>query len=252
MLNRCPAISHVNKQRGFTLLEVLIAVSITAMIGVGAVQMISSITAARDSTFKRSDQRSSLQRFNSVVSRDMEQFINRPIRDQYGDYQDSLILENGDYLLELTRTGWRNRPAIEDPRSELQRVAYRIESLSDDACESARKRLAGHDESDVPDGDCLVRYVWNVLDRGYDSEPQSMVVLDQLNQLDISLLVDTRTSQTSSNDSPVESQDWNSSWPSLESDTKILVPVAIRWKLELPIWGELERIWLLAHDGESL
>ncbi|MFL0807250.1 MAG: type II secretion system minor pseudopilin GspJ [Oceanobacter sp.] len=234
--------------RGFTLLEVLIAVSITAMIGVGAVQVITSITQTRDGISKRSQQLSNLQRFNAVVARDIAQFINRPIRDQYGELQDAMLLESGDYLLELTRTGWRNRPATEDPRAELQRVAYRIESMDDEACDSARKRLTVPGQSE-PDGDCLVRYVWNVLDRGDQSDPQAMVVLDQLEYLEISVLVDERNTQASSG-SPVKSQDWYSSWPALQNSGTRLVLVAMRWKLELPVWGELERVWEIAHDGE--
>lgn len=240
---------RTSTMQGFTLLEVLIAISITAMIGVGAVQVISTITNARDGIATRSQQLSDLQRFNAVVSRDIAQFINRPIRDQYGEEQTALLLESGDYLLEFTRTGWRNRPASENPRSELQRIAYQIESLDDEACESARQRLASTEEPD-PEGDCLVRYIWNVLDRGYDSEPRSMVVLDQLESLEISLLVDDRDSESESG-SPVQSQDWFSSWPSLQDSGTKLVPVAMRWKLELPVWGELERLWEIAHDGAT-
>ncbi len=232
--------------RGFTLLEVLIAVSITAMIGVGAVHVITQITLARDGISKRSQQLSSLQRFNAVVSRDISQFLNRPIRDQYGEPLDGLLLESGDYLFEFTRAGWKNRPAAEDPRSELQRIAYRLESLNDEACDSARKRLLTPENPD-PDGDCLVRYLWNVLDRGYESEPQAMVVLDQVEYLEISLLVDDRDSQATGN--PVRSQDWYSSWPALQSSGSTLVPVAVRWKLELPTWGPIERLWEISNDG---
>lgn len=234
---------------GFTLLEMLIAVGITAMIGVGAVQVISQITLARDAVAQRSQQLSDMQRFNAVMTRDITQFINRPIRDQYGETMESMLLESGDYLFELTRSGWKNRPATEDPRSELQRIAYRLESLNDDPCEGARKRLATP-ENPEPEGECLVRYLWNVLDQGYDSEPQAMVILDQVDHLEISVLVEERNSQASGN--PVQSQDWFSSWPTLNNsnpDTQ-LVPVAVRWQLELPIWGAVERLWEIAHDGQ--
>ena len=89
------------RSQGFTLLEVLVAVGITAMIGVGATQLLANIIDSRRITDIRAEQLASLQRFNMVVSRDIEQIINRGIRDQYGDPQPALLLNNGDYPLEF-------------------------------------------------------------------------------------------------------------------------------------------------------
>ena len=113
--------------RGFTLLEVLLAVAITALIGVGAAQLLNSIINAKQGVDIRSEKLASLQRFNMAVSRDIEQIINRPIRDIYGDEQPAIRINDGDYPVEFTRAGWRNSPVTDDPRSELQRVAYRLE-----------------------------------------------------------------------------------------------------------------------------
>ncbi|MDP2546714.1 type II secretion system minor pseudopilin GspJ [Oceanobacter sp. 4_MG-2023] len=236
----------MTRYQGFTLLEVIVAVAITASISVGSVQLLHTIIVARDSTEVRSDQMIALQRLNAIVSRDIEQFINRPILDAYGDEQDALLLDDGDYLLELTRTGWRNRPGVEDPRSELQRIAYQLESIDSDACEAARRRLSdwGIEE---PEGECLVRYVWSVLDRSYDSEPRSMVVLDQIEELDISLLADTVNS-----DDEVTDSTWYDSWPIVQGSDESVIPQGMRWKMTLPIIGEATRLWTLAHDGEEL
>merc|ERR1712000_263532 len=111
--------SAVRAQAGFTLLEVLLAVAITAMIGVGSAQLLNSIINAKQGVDIRSEKLASLQRFNMAVSRDIEQIINRPIRDIYGDEQAALRINDGDYPLEFTRAGWRNSPVAEDPRSEL-------------------------------------------------------------------------------------------------------------------------------------
>jgi len=50
----------MRKQAGFTLLEVLIAVAITASIGVGAVQLLSSIIDTKQATDIRSEKLASL------------------------------------------------------------------------------------------------------------------------------------------------------------------------------------------------
>ncbi|MGB1091071.1 MAG: type II secretion system minor pseudopilin GspJ [Oceanobacter sp.] len=228
---------------GFTLLEVLVAVAITASIGAGAVQLLRSVSDARQAVIIRSEQLAVLQRFNELVSRDVEQFINRPIRDAYGDEIDSLLLNSGDYLLEFTRAGWRNRPGVEDPRSELMRVAYRLESIQNDDCEVSRRRLAdwGVDE---PELDCLVRYVWPVLDRGYDSTPRAMVVLDQVETLEVELITRYQANETETSQ--------QTGWPVSQNADNLEIPLAMQWKLELPVLGEVERLWLIAHDGEDL
>ncbi|WP_221798636.1 type II secretion system minor pseudopilin GspJ [Oceanobacter mangrovi] len=243
----CQKSAHQNStQRGFTLLEVLIAVAITASIGVGAVQLLSGIINARDITQLRSEQMHALQRMNGVASRDIEQFINRSIRDMYGDDVSSLRLEDGDYLFEFSRAGWRNRPGAEDPRSTLQRVAYNLEDMDSDACEFARQRLADQGVSE-PQGQCLVRYSWAVLDRAYDSEPKSTVVLDQIDELEISIL-----GETFDEDGNRTATDWYSSWPIVQNSGESVIPVAVRWNMELPVVGSITRLWPIAHDGENL
>lgn len=236
----------VGQQRGFTLLEVLMAVAITAMLGVGAVQLLDTIARARDATTSRSDQLAALQRFNSLVGRDMEQFINRPIRDQYGDERTALILDDPDYLLEFTRSGVRDRPGAEQLRSGLQRIAYQLKPIDSDECEPALKRLQAVGIAE-PEHDCLVRYRWPVLDRADDSEPQAVPVLDQVVSLEISLLV-----KAASSGSDAVEQDWQNSWPpETINDGATLTPTLVRWKIVLPWLGEMERLWVLAHDGET-
>lgn len=237
--------------RGFTLLEVLVAVAITAMIGVASSQLLRSVIDSKKATDIASEQLTSLQRFNQVISRDMEQFINRSVRDAYGNSQASLILDNGDYPIEFTRAGWRNSPVSSDPRSTLQRVAYRLEDMESDVCKPARLRLASWGVEDSARGECLVRYFWRVLDRSSDSEPAAQVVLEQVDLLEMDVMVEKRTHQQGQ-PVTVDGRDWYTSWPALQSgNNQEQVPVALRWRLTLPHLGDLERIWLLAHDGEA-
>ena len=232
------------RARGFTLLEVLVAVAITAMIGVGATQLLANIIDSRRITDIRAEQLASLQRFNMVVSRDIEQIINRGIRDQYGDPQPALLLNNGDYPLEFTRTGWRNSPVAQDPRSELQRIAYRTEDIDSDECESARVRLQSWGVTE-PEGECLVRYYWPMLDQAPDAEPYTQVVLELVDQLEIELLVEEQAA-SSGESSQAQSRDWYAAWPALNvSEAATLTPVAMRWRIRMAEIGEIERLWLL-------
>lgn len=241
--------------RGFTLLEVLIAVSITAMIGVGATQLLSNVIDSRRATDIRADQLASLQRFNMVVSRDIEQIINRTIRDEYGEVQPALMLESGQYLLEFTRAGWRNSPLAEEARSELQRVAYRLESIHSDACESARIKLENWGVVDEK-GQCLVRYFWPVLDRANDSEPIAQMVLEQIDELEIEIMARSRATgeveNNTTNNRQVNPADWFTVWPATNMGAEqSQQPQAIRWRAYVPRLGEIKRLWIISWASEQ-
>lgn len=240
----------VRATSGFTLLEVLIAVAISATIAISSIQLLSNVSnTARSSSYK-ADELAGLQRFNQIVSRDMEQFINRPIRNEYGDALEALLLDSGDYPLELTHAGWRNSPVSTDPRAELQRVAYRPEPLEDEICEPALKRLARAAEIDPEDYDtgnlyCLVRYYWTVLDRTTDSEPTAQILLDQI--LDVGFLLITSTPSGVEGVPQVLNQ--QDIWPPVSPLGQGERLAAIRWRIELPVEGEVTRLWLLTDDG---
>ncbi len=236
--------------KGFTLLEVLIAVSITAMIGVASTQLLSNVIDSKQASEVRSEQLVSLQRFNMVASRDLEQFINRSIRDAYGDAQASLLLDSGDFPLEFTRAGWRNSPVSTDPRAELQRVAYRLEPIDSEVCEPALQRLQSWGVTE-PGHDCLVRYFWPVLDRASDSVPQAQVVLEQVERLEIDLLVQQERKASDGQSAEISGRDWYTAWPALQSGSDEERPLAIRWRLTLPALGEIERQWLLPWGADS-
>jgi len=230
--------------RGFTLLEVLIAVGITALIGVGSAQLLNSIINAKQSTDIRSQKLASLQRLNMVLSRDIEQMINRPVRDEYGDTQPALRLNDGDYLIEFTRAGWRNSPVTDDPRSELQRVAYRTELIDSDDCKVAYIRLQSWGVTE-PEGECLVRYFWPVLDRSSESEPVSQVVLEQVEAVEIEMLVKEENSN-GNGEYEETGRHWYTDWPSLNTGQDATeTPLVMRWRIELRDLGEIERQWFI-------
>lgn len=233
---------------GFTLLEVLIAVAITAMIGVGATQLLSGVIDSRRATDIRSEQLASLQRLDMTLSRDIEQYISRSIRDEFGETRPALELNGQRYLLEFTRSGWRNSPLAKQARSELQRVAYKLENINSDACQLARIRLENWGEPSSK-GECLVRYFWPVLDRANNTEPLAQMLLEQVDALDIEVLAGKP--QAGQDEATMSDQRWHSTWPELGSIDASLQLRAMRWHLRLPKLGEIERLWLLAggaHD----
>ena len=152
---------------GFTLIEALIAMFIFSWLGLASYQMLDQVILAQRVNKEYSENLSNRQRVNWQISRDFRQMINRPVIDELGDKVGALVVDGDDNLVEFTRTGWTN--PLKWPRSELQRVAYRIDYHPDS------------NETDSPyygdDASYLIRVYWPVLDRAITTEPKQQALL---------------------------------------------------------------------------
>ena len=163
---------------GFTLLELLISIVIFGLVAAMAYSGLNNVLLVRTQTEARTQELYKLQMAMTLMERDIEQIVDRPVRDEYGEPQAAFMAnEYGDYLLEFTRTGWLN--PLNLPRSHLQRIAY---SLKDEK---------------------LIRSIWYVLDRAQDSEAYDIVLLEDVKSLEIRYLDDKK--------------EWQRSWPPLSS-----------------------------------
>ncbi len=143
------------QQRGFTLLELLVSLAVFAVIGAIAYGGLYSLLNIQAETEQTSAQLTALQRTFLILQRDFNQFIERPIRDEFGMEQAAL---NGQTShIEFTHSGWRN--PLEQPRSNLQRVAYKLIDQT------------------------LERQYWPVLDRAPQTEMRSAALLDNVTAL---------------------------------------------------------------------
>jgi general secretion pathway protein J len=144
---------------GFTLLELLVALAIFGLLATMSYSGLRVILEQQSGTAVEAERLAELQKIYMLMQRDIEQAVDRPVRDEYGDEQPALV---GADTLQLTRGGWSN-PAART-RSSLQRVGYVFED------------------------DQLVRYAWAVLDRAQDSEPLRQPLTASVEQLQLRYL----------------------------------------------------------------
>lgn len=195
------------RTRGFTLVEVLVAifvfaiVSAIAMGGYNELSKQSGIVA--DSAGRTRAVQSAVQR----LSLDFSSLEPRPVREPLGDsVQPALRADaRSEQLAELTHSGWSNPAGV--PRSTLQRVTYRLDDKK------------------------LLREYWVVLDRTLAGEPQSAVLLDRVTSMKMRFMDSNRT--------------WHEQWPPMgysAPDAPRLRPIAVEFTLELEDWGEIKRL----------
>ncbi|MBC3765869.1 type II secretion system minor pseudopilin GspJ [Neptunicella marina] len=118
------------RTRGFTLLEVLIAMAIFAVIGLASNAILTSVLDSNQLSGERFDKLEKLQRAMLTLERDIEQAVPRSIRIQGESSGWCIKGGNGEFEsdadgLGLVHSGWHN-PQLMLPRSTLQPVAYRL------------------------------------------------------------------------------------------------------------------------------
>ena len=200
------------KQRGFTLLELLIASIIFAIMAIMAYGGLANVLDNSKSSQDALTRLQQIQQSVSVLNRDFSQIIQRGIRDEYGNKQPYLTAGNNiDNLIEFTRGGRVNPANL--LRSSLLRVAYRF------------------------DDEKLVRLQWPQLDRAQGIEPKQTTLIDNIENITMRFLD--------------ENGEWQEQWPPLNTgsgstpDLASIKPTAIEIVLQLKDWGDIRRLYAM-------
>lgn len=119
------------KPTGFTLLEILIAMSIFSLIGLASTQVLFSVLTSDEVSQSSAKALTKMQRTYQIIQRDVMQMAPRGVRiggeasqQTYLIAGEGVIDSSGDGIA-FTRLGWRN-PAQMFPRGTSQAVGYRL------------------------------------------------------------------------------------------------------------------------------
>jgi general secretion pathway protein J len=209
-------------QRGFTLVELLLALGISALVAALAYAGISSaigVSAGMQAEVRRL---ADLQRALNIIEEDLAQVRPRAIVNGYGS--DEAAFRGGRYqdvLLEFTRGGVGNPQGL--ARSELQRVRY------------------------VLDAGRLWRQWWTVLDRADENRaPEAVVLLENVETVQLNFLAPAAEGATPldyyslTTGAAVWDSDWNSA--QLAPDSVAPLPLAVDLRVTLAGFGEVRRV----------
>ncbi|HSW70717.1 MAG TPA: type II secretion system minor pseudopilin GspJ [Gammaproteobacteria bacterium] len=142
--------------RGFTLIEILLALFIFTLVALITTKALHSVLATQAGTAEVAEQLSETQMAVLLLSRDLEQALDRPITNATGQTEGAFIGSRNS--LSLTHHGLSN-PEASLQSSSLQRTRYHLEK------------------------DQLLRDTWETLDQEAHSRPHSRILLNNIQML---------------------------------------------------------------------
>jgi len=192
-------------QHGFTLIEMMIAIAIFAVLSLGAYQVLQGVLRSDEISRERGDALKQLQRAMVIVERDFQQMNARNNRSD--DELTAMPLQAGKFMFDsdddgiaFTRSGWRN-PLSQLPRSSLQRVIYRVKDAH------------------------LERLSYVYLDPTTGEEPKRKLILENVEAMTFEFYHEKKWAETWSN--------------------KTALPDGVKVTLTLKRFGEITRLFLL-------
>ena len=203
------------RARGFTLIEVVIAMFIAAIMFAMGYSAINQALRDRDALNVSQERVTEIQTGMRVVAQDFAQAVARAARDTSGSGQLMPAMTasgSSDVIVTFTRAGWSNPAGIQRPAE--QRVRYRFIDKS------------------------LVREHWMAVDPALNTEPRQRTLLTKVKAVEIRFL------------DPVSRQ-WRTDWQSNASGTvapnaiSLLLarPLAVEFTVVFEDWGRVVRLF---------
>ena len=209
---------------GFTLVEVLVAMAITALVAIIAYTALSAALASAERLRFSTERARDIGQVMAMLARDIRQVVKRPVIDEFGQRVPAVIGgELARDMLSVTRSGWHNSTGA--PRSTLQRVQWWLE-----------------DET-------LWRGYFPVLDRTVGTERIETATLEAVERFEVRFLSSLAILEVNRDD-VIDRRNWEDSWVAdlSQPNQALPPPTAIEVTLEVSGLGEVKRLYVLpAH-----
>lgn len=115
-----------NKEAGFTLVEMLVALFIFSLLSVSTMTVLNSSLRSKEAVRGHMSALQNTDMTRTLMKSDLHNLVLRPMRDAYGTEEFYLLSGGAQTLLEFTRVGRMNPEGLET-RGDLQRVSYVFE-----------------------------------------------------------------------------------------------------------------------------
>ncbi|MGF1605435.1 MAG: type II secretion system minor pseudopilin GspJ [Rhodothalassiaceae bacterium] len=190
--------------RGFTLVEMLVALTVFAILAAAGVGVLQGAVSAQDRIEAADDRLRRLQIAHALIRSDLAQISLRRRRIEDGRLSPYAMEAGRSFgpLLRLVRNGWDN-PGLLEPRGTLQAVEYVLR-----------------------DGQ-LIRRAWARVDAAPGTPVRERVLLDGVRDVQISFLVNDR---------------WVD-FVTVITAGRPRLPELVRLRLELEGYGEMEQLF---------
>ena len=201
------------RARGFTLIELIVAMAIFALIAAGAYTALFAVLDARESTKAQSERLAAVQYAVGAIVGDLRQAVERPVRSIDPQRRGSLYAPGtgANPLLVLTRGGSPNPAGL--ARSNLTRVRWYL----------------------VDEG--LERSVLPRPDASQRADPPQRRLLERVESVELRFLG--------------ADGEWDDRWPPLNAERAVRLPRAVEVTFELMDWGAIERLVALPAGSGS-
>jgi len=218
------------RQHGFTLIEVVIAIAVTVVVGAIAAVSIDRSVQMREELNESLTQLNEVESFWQVLQTDLNHAANRQLPSasvRLGETRESAFMggdpeaAGSNYLLGLNfllfaRDGWPN--PLQQPRSDLQRVSYRFEEGR------------------------VWRDYWPERNQPLDDEPVgTRLIMQHIESIQLRFLPGTADK--------VVGGPWQPVWPPADSQSQQqgpwLLPAAVEVTLRTEAFGDVQRIFVL-------
>jgi general secretion pathway protein J len=193
------------KARGFTLIELMVALFITAIVFAMGYGAVNQALNNREALEERQARLLAVQTTMRVLAQDFGQLAPRPVRDPAGgDLLPVLITgQNTQPYVTFTRGGWANPAGVQRPA--LQRVTYILE------------------------GEKFRREYWPVLDSLLSTTTLRRELIDGVKSVTFRYMDSSRQ--------------WREQWPPQGIPGVRIRPIAVEVTIDLNDWGKVKRIF---------